>query len=212
MTDREELHRQADELYTEKRSTARMLLHSLIELGTVTEIECAYDDCILESRKFSAYAPGERKRQRDSVTIDHIVPLAFGGSDMPSNLRLAHLTCNVSFNVKQGRNQPEFQRRLSESLKERWQDPAYRARQTGRSTSEETRKKRSEAMKRHWADPEKRAQHAAKLQRGESHRESHSTRNESVTCDNCGNPFKGAQGLSLHKVRSGCGTNPSRGG
>lgn len=40
--------------------------------------------------------PSLKMPHRFSATLDHIVPRAHGGADNPSNLRLAHLTCNAA--------------------------------------------------------------------------------------------------------------------
>jgi len=40
--------------------------------------------------------PRLRAPHRMSPTFDHLVPVSLGGSDDPSNLKLAHFTCNSS--------------------------------------------------------------------------------------------------------------------
>jgi HNH endonuclease. len=190
------------------RSITRIVVHALIDLGRVTKLECSYKDCKLDTREFGSYPAGKIKGQKDAITVDHVRALWEGGTDRPENLRLMHWICNVSLGTSDARTRPELREKMSEALKERWRDPDYRAKQVGRPVSEETRLKRSEAMKRHWENPERRARHTARLSRGESHSEAHRS-NELIKCDVCGKPCKGAQGLSLHKVRSSCGTNSS---
>ncbi|MFI6681893.1 HNH endonuclease [Kribbella sp. NPDC050470] len=40
-----------------------------------------------------------------SASLDHIIPLAEGGSHEPANIRLAHLTCNVGRGARGGNEQ-----------------------------------------------------------------------------------------------------------
>lgn len=69
----------------------RCLIHALIDLGIITKLECMWDDCICETRKFSCH---EGRAHPLMLTIDHIVERCEGGDDRPSNLRIMHHRCN----------------------------------------------------------------------------------------------------------------------
>jgi hypothetical protein len=123
-----DLHVHLDVLCSEPGDLTRVIGHMLIELGNITRLECAYEDCVLESREFAAGS----KRQAAGITIDHVIPLCDGGSDMPDNIRLIHFACN---NSKGG--------------KELWADPIRKASMlAARVDTPEAKAKRSESLRR----------------------------------------------------------------
>jgi hypothetical protein len=64
-----------------------MLAYALIELGHV--LRCEMEECACATRE--EFAPNGPRR----LSIDHRIAVAEGGSDHPSNLRFAHLCCNI---------------------------------------------------------------------------------------------------------------------
>jgi len=108
-----------------------MIGHALIELGYLTKIECSYEDCILPSREFAPKTGG--RKQRDGITIDHIVEIIDGGDHMPNNLALLHMACNSHKGAKamwkNGRGPAKgWNFDHSESAKRRWEKPGARER------------------------------------------------------------------------------------
>jgi hypothetical protein len=149
--DREALHATADELISDKRFTTSCIVHCLIDLGLVTSLECAYKDCDLPSRKFSK---DSTRFQRDHLDLDHKVSRSGGGSHRPENIQIMHHRCNIrkgaSGEAKEARRQ-----RLTEALRQRWQDPEYREKmsESSRNVSQEARDRRAQKMRDHHADP-----------------------------------------------------------
>lgn len=63
----------------------------LIRDGYWTRLRCEVDRCVFDSREFTT-----PKTDRDSsISIDHLVPKAYGGSNDPHNLLPAHRLCNT---------------------------------------------------------------------------------------------------------------------
>lgn len=46
-----------------------------------------------------------KKCRRDEITLDHLIPLAKGGTHAPENLRVAHLSCNFSKGARAANDQ-----------------------------------------------------------------------------------------------------------
>jgi hypothetical protein len=162
-----DLHSHVAELFPgDKRVLQRILLHALIDLGQVTKLECAWENCALPNT--SLKPAGKRGA---CVTFDHTVDRMSGGPDHWRNILLMHHTCNTR---KGAVFTPERRAKISAKVRERWQDPAYAQRVIDKSAevlrTNGSSQRKSEAMKRHWADPERKAAHAAKLSRGESWR------------------------------------------
>lgn len=93
MVDREALHEAVAGLNIGNWHV-RALLHVFIDAGKVTALECQWEDCPMESRRFAPRTPGQG-HQGASLTIDHIHPQRQGGSDRFDNLRIVHADCNV---------------------------------------------------------------------------------------------------------------------
>lgn len=147
---------------TKIRSHVRMIGHCLIDLELVTSIECAYESCLLESRTFEQKGPNEW-RGRGILTIDHIVSLSDGGSDLPSNLQLMHFACNSAKGGRDAAKNRVIRGKKSAAGKRLWKDPAYRANMTGRVRSAETSAQASASMKTVWADTARSAAHVESL-------------------------------------------------
>jgi HNH endonuclease len=196
--EKEQLHRTlACLLPGRHRSDKRMVIHALIELGAVVELECSYENCLLETRQFSPTHRGEGRQNKSGITVDHIIPLWAGGSDRPDNLRVMHWICNVSFGTMWGRSHPEVRRRASEGLSRRWQDPGYRSKMANRIRSEDERDKRSSSMKALWATEKHQVTGKAAAQKAWATRR---LNEQQVSCDDCGRgPFKGESGLKIHR-------------
>ncbi len=62
----------------------------------------------------------------DRPSLDHILPIAFGGPDAPSNLRLVHYHCNVlrAAFEHSGTTAPEDYQCAHRSLSKTWRPPA----------------------------------------------------------------------------------------
>lgn len=178
---RDVLHEQLDALTgfaDGKRSTLRIIVHALIDLGRVTELRCQWDGCRQPSKEFlrsdtptdrvtEDRAPGKMQPHNMTMSVDHVEPFSAGGSDRPDNLRLVHLICNIQMGrrLTAPRWSDESRQSVSESSKARWKDPAFRAQisaNTSRaakarwqSMTEEERAaanaKVSEGLKRAWA-------------------------------------------------------------
>lgn len=175
MTNKQELHDELDALIPYapdgERSPfniVRGMGHCLIELGLVTSIECAYEYCKMDDRKFER-DPSHRNGGRKWVTLDHVVEVCDGGTELPSNFQLMHLGCNASKGSKAYIADPIRRKTHSETSKKNWQDPVY-AKKIGETVKTaladpEVKAKRSAAMKAHWADPERRKRHTASNQK-----------------------------------------------
>lgn len=125
----DELHDALDALVTtEKRPLVRIVGHALIALRLLTKLECAYEDCVLPSREFSAH-DGTKRYDKAGPTVDHVIELWNGGTDRPENLRLVHFSCNASKSTKM-RMMKNFKYRdeMREVMLKRWQDPEFRVR------------------------------------------------------------------------------------
>lgn len=192
-----DLHSQVELLFPgEKRSLIRMLVHALIDLGQITEIKCAWVQCVLPDVPL---APAGRGRA--CVTLDHIIATANGGTDDWRNGQLVHFTCNAR---KAHVFTLEMRQRIGEQTRLRWQDPKQRANileKVGASLKrEDVRERKRVAMKQHWSDPEKKAQHTASLLRGDAHRAARSHHVPTV-CDVCGKIYKTPGAAKGHKTR-----------
>jgi len=69
--------------------------------GRRREIERAY---IISRDQGRCHICGARCRP-DEVTLDHLIPLAEGGTHAPENLRVAHLSCNTSKGAREANDQ-----------------------------------------------------------------------------------------------------------
>lgn len=86
-----DLHKQVDALgMTDWR--IRALLHSLVDLRVITEVECMDPACRYSGERFN------QGRYPLKVSIDHVDRRANGGTDLPGNLRIVHLGCNAARN------------------------------------------------------------------------------------------------------------------
>jgi hypothetical protein len=155
------MYTQIDVLFPgDKRTLMRALIYALIDLGQITEIKCAWTECVLPDQPLEP--AGTR---RACATLDHIKARTNGGTDHWTNLQLMHHTCNMR---KSHDFTESHRRKVSDSVKKRWQDPTYREKIIEKTTAgnrtEAARAKRSASMKAHWADPERRAKHAKALQ------------------------------------------------
>lgn len=123
-----QLHDALDALVTtEKRPLVRIVGHALIALGLLTELECAYEDCVLPSRVFSMH-DGVKRYDKASPTVDHVIELWDGGTDRPENLRLVHFACNSSKSMKMRvAHDARYLEKLSQTMQEKWQEPKFRA-------------------------------------------------------------------------------------
>lgn len=169
---KDELHAELDLVVpsgTKARSYVRMIGHCLIELGLVTRIECAYENCVLPSRAFVVALEGEY-RGRGIATIDHVTSLSDEGNDRPENLQLMHFACNSAKGARDAFRNPLIRADVSAKLVERWKDPEYRERAGAAQSSAQQRPdvvaRKSESMKKTWSDPEHRAARSAAISAG----------------------------------------------
>lgn len=162
--DKEKLHDELDALLPvneddkkSKRSGIRAIGHCLIELGLLTSIECGYEHCVMDDRKFER-DPDKQGGGRKWLTLDHVVELCDGGTDMPSNLQFMHLGCNSSKGAKAYFADPERKKEHAILNGKRYKDPEYiervSASQKATLASPESKAKRSAMMKARWSDPE----------------------------------------------------------
>lgn len=193
-----DLHDQVDHLFPGvKRRLQRTLLHALIDLGHVTVIKCMWDRCVIPDQALTPEG-----RRNTSVTFDHTLALNDGGTDDWRNIQLMHFTCNTR---KGALFTDERREKLSETLKQRWADPEYRAKMS-RSQRESQRRpetvaKRSSSMKAHWSDPQRRAQHIASYARGEDHWLNKPGARDLINCEVCGRPCKGIAARTQHMTK-----------
>lgn len=108
---RQELHSQLDSIYVSTRAI-RLLVHALIELEVVTEIACQWPTCKFDDKSFDGTGVGNQR----ALSIDHVIPLRSGGSDLPSNLRITHRGCNNSWK-KSVRHTPEWNDNIRAGLR-----------------------------------------------------------------------------------------------
>lgn len=77
--------------------------HALVALGVISEIKCHADYCVFDTR---AFAPDKWMR----LSLDHIVWVSHGGSDLPDNIAITHWKCNMI-------RQPSRKKRLEDGRK-----------------------------------------------------------------------------------------------
>lgn len=197
-TDVRTLHDEAERLILAPRAyVTRALLHAMIDAGQIVEMTCQYELCVLETREFT---PGSGKA-RAGLSWDHIIPQEIGGPDTPGNMRIMHFACNSA----RAANEYSDERRakISAATILRWEDPEYRAKQTGRVHTLDEKARRAASIPKgddHWTrmQPEK-------MLRGEAHPMRRSDRDKSPMYCDCGaGPYQGPFGLSVHKGRSSC--------
>lgn len=126
---KDELHQALDVAVpsgTKRRSNVRIIGHCLIELDLVTSVECGYEFCVMPTRAFSPVAEVGEYRGRGVATVDHVVSLSDGGTDLPRNLQLLHFACNAAKGGRDAAKNPEAQRKRTTAMERRWQDPVYR--------------------------------------------------------------------------------------
>ena len=160
---KEELHAELERIVpagTKARSVLRMVGHALIELGYIERVECMYDQCVMPTCEFAVASVESGLRSRGIATIDHRIALCDDGNDRPQNLQLMHFACNARKGALEGYANNDARERHAQSSRDRWEDPIYRARITGRERTPEQRASASAKMKAHWADPAKKAVHA----------------------------------------------------
>ena len=102
MENKEALHAVVESLNITRFNTA-VAIHALIDLGSITKIECSMPECKYESRAFTSYLESPKL----SITLDHIEERVIGGSNRPENIRLLHMGCNsiqrLKFDCRCGR-------------------------------------------------------------------------------------------------------------
>lgn len=137
-----------------RRLQTRMIVHALIELEVVTTLECAYDECSQDDRRFVAYDEGG-PRHAKTLTIDHVVSRSDGGHDRPSNLQLMHFGCNSGKGARDAAKNPAVRQKMSDASRRRWADPAQRASMVAQQVEAQARPdvkaRKSESMKEAWA-------------------------------------------------------------
>lgn len=168
---KQELHDALDELIpagTQRRSTTRIIGHALIELGVVTKLECAWDDCIMESRAFEPYyACGTgQARNHAVISVDHVLSTRDGGSDLPDNIQFVHFGCNSAKGGRDARANPDVVQAHSDGMKRMWKDPDKRRARiesvTESQNRPEVKQRKSSAMAQYWdtLSPEDRSDRA----------------------------------------------------
>lgn len=93
---REHLHVQADQLPC-ARWEQIALLHAMIDLDIITELECQHPTCLYDTRKFDLSDTAQRMRDKYALTFDHVFPQRFGENHRIPNLRIVHRGCNSSY-------------------------------------------------------------------------------------------------------------------
>lgn len=146
---------------TSTRNTyQRMVILALRELGLLTTLECAWEECPFPSRSFD---PSQRNLR---LEIDHIISQRRGGTEHPTNLRLVHRWCNGTRSAREMAADANHRIQLSEKAQERWANSQeYRDHMQARWDGD-AGKAHTNKMQEHWADPIKRERHAQAIRDG----------------------------------------------
>lgn len=183
------------------RHWQRMVIHALIELEQVTRLECAYEDCSLESRLFGGFG----SREKDILTIDHIISKSDGGTDLPSNLQLMHHRCNSVKGQIDALKNDSVRARISETSRARWQDPTYvekaRVAQSRAQQRPDVVARKSASMRASWADPEVGARRAANTSKSDGHWSRVPGGRDPEQCPQCPKVCVGSTGLKQHMTK-----------
>lgn len=170
---KDELHAQFDSLVcgsTDRRSSLRIIGHALIELGLMTSMECGWEHCSQDTREFQPYDPKQKGQPRHPrvPSVDHVVSVSDGGSDLPGNIQIIHLACNAFKGQIDSRKNSKVVKAHSDGMKRMWSDPAKRAARIESVKQSQQRPdvkdKKSNAMKQAWdtVTPEERTARAKK--------------------------------------------------
>lgn len=109
------LHEAVDALGISRASTA-ITVHSLVDLGIVTDLRCQWPTCKYPDEPFTS------GRGRFGLALDHITPQREGGSHLPENIRLVHHSCNSKWREQEESATAGYRHELTVRHTQNWLD------------------------------------------------------------------------------------------